>query len=180
MADADFLLRGEALWLDFVNSGRGRAPSAADLLPDAHAYYRWISDQHLEAGPDGPTFSTVQQFRDRLTELAEAMHAGQQPPPGALAAINERLAAAGGQQQLVRLAGAWRLRFAPNGRDNGMTAIARSAARTVSDPSVTVHRCAGEGCTIFLLDPSPDRRGRWCSDACGRTAPLERRRRAFR
>ena len=40
MADPEFILLGDALWLDFVNTARGRGP-VTDRLPDAAAYHRW-------------------------------------------------------------------------------------------------------------------------------------------
>ena len=41
MSDPEFLLLGDAVWLDFVNSARGRDPFPPDLLPDIAAFGRW-------------------------------------------------------------------------------------------------------------------------------------------
>jgi hypothetical protein len=94
MATPEFTLLGDAVWLDFVNSARGRDPPP-DLLPDAAAYARWSLLQQLEPGTD-VTYALVRTFRDHLTELAEALAAGLHAPGGAVAAINSQLDAPGG------------------------------------------------------------------------------------
>ena len=86
MALEEFILLGDALWLDFVNSARGRTTSPPDLLPDHTAFARWCRLQHLDPA-DLPSFPKVIEFRGRLTELAEALHDGAQPPAAAIAAV---------------------------------------------------------------------------------------------
>ena len=34
MSESEFTLLGDAVWLDFVNTARGRVSSPPDLLPD--------------------------------------------------------------------------------------------------------------------------------------------------
>jgi predicted RNA-binding Zn ribbon-like protein len=112
-----------------------------------------------------------------LTALAEALHAGLQPPTASIAAINEQLAQEGGCHQLTRISGEWQLRFAPGRRPQILQAIAQSAAATLSDSLRFVRRCAGEGCSLFFSDDSPNQSRRWCNVAiCGREIKVERRR----
>ncbi|MBA3260713.1 MAG: CGNR zinc finger domain-containing protein [Gemmatimonadales bacterium] len=176
MVHPEFTLLGDAVWLDLVNSSRGRTPSPPDLLPDLEAYGRWSRAQQLQ--PDDDTsFTLVRTFREQLTAVAEALHAGIQPPGGAIAAINGQLARSAGSHQLTRVSGGWRLRFAPNRSLQALEAIARSAAATLADPGAIVRRCAGGPCSLFFIDHSPTQSRRWCDAAlCGHGATVERRR----
>ena len=177
MEHAEFTLLGDAVWLDFVNSALGRIPNPPDLLPDAAAFARWAITQRLLQVDRGPPYETVRELRDRLTGLAGALHAGSQPPAGAIAAINELLGGCAGSHRLVRVSGEWRLHFGPARPPSPLEAIARSAAATLADRSVVVRRCAGEGCSLFFIDASPTRSRRWCDPTvCGANLRVERRR----
>jgi predicted RNA-binding Zn ribbon-like protein len=176
MATSEFTLLGDAVWLDFVNSARGREPDPPDLLPDADAYARWSLAQELDPGPD-VSYSVIRAFRDHLTTLAEALHAGVQPPTVAITAINGHLHGCAGSHQLTRVNGSWRLRFAPSRPLRALDAIARSAAATLADHAAIVRRCAGETCTLFFTDATSTGSRRWCDPSvCGRNGRVERRR----
>lgn len=177
MSHPGFILLGDAVWLDFVNSAMGRTPSPPDLLPDAAAFTSWVHVQRLMQLDGGPPYEAVGKLRRQLTELAVALSAGLQPPGGAIAAINHLLAGCTGSYRLIRVAGEWRLQFAPLRALAPLEAIARSAATTLADRAVTVRRCAGETCSLFFADSSPSRSRRWCSPAaCGAHLRVERRR----
>jgi predicted RNA-binding Zn ribbon-like protein len=176
MAHPEFTLLGDAVWLDFVNSSRGRIPAPPDLLPDADAYIRWSRAQNLEP-EDEASFPLVRVFREHLTAIAEALHTGVQPPGGAVAALNSHLARCAGNHQLTRVSGGWRLRFAPARPLRALEAIARSAAATLADPATSVRLCAGETCSLFFADATPGRGRLWCdAGVCGQGARIERRR----
>ena len=176
MATPEFTLLGDAVWLDFVNSARGREPDPPDLLPDADAYTRWSRAQELEPGLD-VAFPVVRALRDQLTVLAESLHAGIQPPTAAITAINTHLVSCSGAHQLTRVNGSWRLRFAPTRPLRALEAIARSAAATLADQAATVRCCAGETCTLFFTDATTTGSRRWCdASVCGRNGRVERRR----
>lgn len=177
MAHSEFIFLGDAVWLDFVNSARGREPCAPDLMPDASAFERWALALHLEVDARPAPFSAVRRFRDHLAEIAEALHLGFRLPAAAIEAVNEVLSRTPGKHQLTRISGEWRLRLAPARTLTAIEAIARSAATTLADPQVAVRRCAGETCTLFFADASPNQSRLWCSPAfCGRHARIERRR----
>lgn len=177
MVDPEFTLLGDALWLDFVNSARGRAASPPDLLPDQAAYHRWTKAERLISDADRVPFAEVIEFRRHLTALAEALDAGRQPPGAAITAVNDALARTAGAHRLVRVGGAWRLQFAPDGAPAALEAIALSAASSLADPSAAVRRCAGATCSLFIADRSPNQSRRWCSPSiCGAGARVERRR----
>jgi predicted RNA-binding Zn ribbon-like protein len=174
--DTEFTLLGDALWLDFVNTARGRAPNPPDLLSDDAALLRWSAAQSIALNAP-PPLGLVHQLRERLIILAEALHSGLQPPSASILAINEQLAHDGGCHQLTRVSGEWQLRFAPERRPAVLQAIAQSAAATLADSLRFVRRCAGEGCSLFFSDDSPNQSRRWCNIAvCGREMKVERRR----
>ncbi|HET6777696.1 MAG TPA: CGNR zinc finger domain-containing protein [Gemmatimonadales bacterium] len=178
MLHTEFTLLGDAVWLDFVNTSRGRVHSPPDLLSCPDALARWARTQSLEWNEEcSPTLEEALLFRDRLTSLAEALHAEQQPPTASIAAINEQLSRQTGHHQLTRISGEWQLRFAPVRRPTMLMAIAASAAEVLSRPLLLVRRCAGESCSLFFTDDSPNEGRRWCSSAvCGRQVRVERRR----
>ena len=94
-----------------------------------------------------------------------------------IAVLNEQLGRTSGRQQLTRVGGEWRLRFAPIRALLPLEAIARSAAATLADGRTAVRRCAGESCSLLFTDDSATGSRRWCDPAeCGRDARVERRR----
>ena len=178
MLQSEFTLLGDAVWLDFVNTARGRVAESPDLLPDTAALQRWARTQRIDwVQDDAPPLEVALRFRERLTALAEALHADLQPPTGSIAAINEQLAGNGGHHQLTRVSGEWQLRFAPARQPTLLQAIACSAATGLSDPLLFIRRCAGITCSLFFIDDSPSQARRWCCAAvCGRQVMVERRR----
>lgn len=175
--ESEFTLLGDAIWLDFVNTARGRTPSPPDFLADEAAILRWAEAQSLHSDGDHPALTDALRLRDRLTALAEALDLGLQPPAGSIAEINQQLSREPGCHQLTRTGGEWQLRFSPTRRPQILQAIAQSAAATLADPLLYVRRCAGEGCSLFFTDDSPNQSRRWCNVAvCGREVTIERRR----
>jgi predicted RNA-binding Zn ribbon-like protein len=178
MSESEFTLLGDAVWLDFVNTARGRVSSPPELLPDLAAVGRWARAQSLGWIDDnGVALIEVLGFRDLLTALAEALHSDAQPPASSISAINEQLSRNGGAHQLTRLSGEWQLRFAPDRPPALLEAIAQSAAAALADPLLFVRRCAGERCSLFFTDSSANQGRRWCNAAvCGLQVKVERRR----
>lgn len=180
MTGDPFIVLGDALWLDFVNTARGRSLHPPDRLADTAAFARWCGLLHLEADP-GLALDELHRFRARLTELAESLHRSGQPSAGAVAALNAQLALRPGRHQLTRVGGDWQLRFAPERPPLALEALARSAAATLTNPAVAVRRCAGEHCSLFFTDDSETGHRRWCdASACGQHARVERRRSSLR
>jgi predicted RNA-binding Zn ribbon-like protein len=177
MSDAEFLLLGDALWLEFVNTMAG--PDRADRLPDTVSYLRWTKALRLEPPEKAAAFDDALQFRGQLGRLALALESHRNPPGAALDAINERLAGWPGREHLVRVGGHWQIRFAPGRPPSALEAIARSAAETLANPLTAIRSCANPGCGLFLLDDTAHQSRRWCSPArCGKLGRTERRRRS--
>ena len=176
MSDVEFLLLGDALWLEFVNTIAG--PERADSLPDGVAYLRWTKALRLDPPDRSAAFDEAIEFRTRLARLALALEAGRPPAGSAVEAINERLAVLPGRESLVRVGGHWKIGFAPGRPPSALEAIARSAAETLANPLAVIRSCANPGCGLFLLDDTAHQGRRWCSPArCGRLGRTERRRR---
>jgi len=177
MPDQEFTLLGDACWLDFVNTARGRADPAPDLLPDPAAYHRWTKAEKLVSDVDRVPFADILAFRRQSAMLASALAGGRQPPAPAVAAINAVLTREAGRERLVRSGGAWRLCFLPDQPGAALTVVARSAAATLGNPARAVRQCSGTPCSLFFLDTSPTQSRRWCSAAvCGGRGRIERRR----
>jgi len=177
MPQPEFILLGDAIWLDFVNTARGRTTPPPDRLPDAAAYQRWVSTLQLRPDTDVPPLAEIRRVRGALVGLAEALDRGERPPAPAISAINDLLRRSDGAEQLTRSGGEWRLQFAPEAPPPALVAVARSAALTLGDPLLLIRQCAGADCSLFFTDDSVTQGRRCCSpEVCGRTARVERRR----
>lgn len=176
MPDPEFLLLGDALWLEFANTA-GTPPGSGDLLPDPGAYLRWAKSVRVEPPAGSAPFQEALRFRKQLVALANALDSGRNPPPSTVEAINTKLVTLEGRQQLLRIGGTWRLRFGPNRPPTALEAIALSAAQTLANPLIVIRRCANTACGLFFADESASQARRWCSRArCGQRGQIERRR----
>ena len=176
MADPEFIILGDALWLDFVNT---TGPGGRDLLPDRAAFHRWTKALKLAADPERVTFAEMTRLRQTLAALAAALADGRQPPSSAIRVINDILADTEGHHQLTRVNGAWRMQFRSLRPPLARDAIGASAAQTISDPTAQVRRCANPACPLFFVDRSSSQSRRWCSvSRCGAESRVERRRSA--
>jgi predicted RNA-binding Zn ribbon-like protein len=180
MGDPEFILLGDAVWLDFVNTGRGRGRSG-DRLTDAAAYHRWAKASRLRSDADAVDYVDVRRLRSRLLRLAEALAAGLPVPAATVSMINQLLRGAEGRQQLVRRSGSWHLDFSPDAAPHALEAIAHSAAGALADPVLRVRQCAGAGCSLYFSDAGTAQDRRWCAEAvCGSAGWVERRRGVLR
>lgn len=175
MPDAEFLLLGDALWLEFINTAASPA-QGPDRLPDPAAYLRWTKAVRLEAPVSAAAFDDAIEFRGRLVGMALALEAGRSPPPSAITAVNDRLHGFVGREQLLRIAGSWQVRFVPARSPTALEAVACSVGETLSNPVVVVRQCANPACGLFFVDGSPQLSRRWCSPNCRQRGKVERRR----
>lgn len=178
--DPEFVLLGDALWLDFVNTAPAAAHSS-DSLPDIDAYDRWIRACRLRPDPARPALAAVRQFRRQLRGLADAMMSHAPIPSAVAGMLNQLLDARTGHERLVREGGHWQVRFLPHHPPTAQVAIARSAAATLAETGALVRACANPACGLLLLDTTPQHDRHWCSeDRCGHAGGVERRRGALR
>jgi len=85
MADPEFILLGDALWLDFANTAPF-LPHRHDHLPDHAAYVRWNRALKLSAESD-VDIDRVRRLRDQLLEMAQYLDAGRTPSSALTQAI---------------------------------------------------------------------------------------------
>ena len=176
MPDPEFTLLGDALWLDFVNTGEGRTPDTHDRLPDLAAYHRWAKAQKLTSDANIIPFGKLTGLRATLAGLAGVLSTGRPAPASAVEVINEFLAQSAGYFQLIRTQGKWHVQFTPGHSTSATDAIVLSAARSLADTRKKVHRCAGDGCSLFFIDDSATQSRRRCSiEVCGARNRVERR-----
>ena len=175
MADPEFILLGDALWLDFANTAPF-LPHRHDHLPDHAAYVRWNRALKLSAESD-VAIDRVRRMRDQLLEMAQCLDAGRTPSSALTQSINGVLGGLDGTEQLIRVGVAWRLRFQTMRPPTPVEAIAASAAATLANPLAHVRRCAGIDCGLYFTDLTPQQSRRWCSPGrCGHRGRVERRR----
>lgn len=176
MGDA-FVLLGDALWLDLLNTARGRQPEPVDRLGTEARWLAWCDAVRLPG--TRADFPAALVLRNHLTDVATALARGAPPPSSGIRALNTELSRIPGTEQLVRVAGRWQLPFLPQAAPGCIASIARSAAESLSLSHSQVRVCAGPTCSLFLLDRSPQLTRRWCSPLhCGRGMRVERRRRS--
>ena len=180
MSDPEFLLLGDALWIDFINTARGREVDPPDRLPEPAAYHRWTKAQKLASDADEVPWQEVLDLRSRLLSVASALAEERQPPSSAIHEINHLLARSEGHHHLTRVGGTWQLAFAPLRTAAALEAVAGSAALTLADPSVRVRRCRAEPCSLFFVDRSPGFARTWCSAEAAAHPVRVDRRRAYR
>lgn len=177
MADPEFILLGDAVWVDFVNTARGRQRDPPDTLGDAAAYHRWSKAEKLTSDADDVPWGDVLAFRDRLLAVAAALADNRQPPSSAIHEVNRILARSGGHRQLTRVGGTWHLGFTPERTPTALEAIAASAAQSLASPEMHVRQCRAGACTLYFVDRSPGQGRTWCSaDAEVHGEPIDRRR----
>lgn len=178
MPDPEFILLGDALWLDLVNTARNRSHERVDRLQAPADYHRWTKAEKLASDADTVPFDAVLEARERLTALAVSLAAGRRPPTASVDTLNRTLARMPGRAQLTRSAGRWSLHLAPDQALKALEAVAWSAATTLSDPLAAVRECAGPACDLFILDRTAAHTRQFCSTgSCGQAARVERRRR---
>jgi len=178
MAETGFIILGDAIWVDFVNTARGTGP-VLDRLTSQEAWREWVALEKLPADGNTLEIGEILEFRDRLTALAQSLSRERQAPAASIHAINGVLAHAAGYHQLTRVRGTWRSVFTPVRPPTAFDALARSAAATLADPTAVVRQCSGPGCTLFFVDTSASHSRRWCRiETCGKKMRVERRRTA--
>ncbi len=178
MSDPEFILLGDAVWIDFINTALGRQPDSPDGLTDAAAYHRWSKAEKLTSDATELPWSEVLDFRARLLSIAAALSDEHQPPSSAIHEVNRLLTRTDGHHQLTRVGGTWQLAFTPHRTPSALEAIARSAAVTLADPEARVRQCSAAPCTLYFVDRTPGHSRTWCSAeaAAHPTARIERRR----
>ena len=191
MAEHRFLLVGERLCLDFVNTEIVVAGNRVDLLETFGDLVHWCDAAHVltptdaralvrhwegrSAGQD--TLREAVRFRATLREMFARFADGRRHVrQETLDAINEMMALGAVGREVIRTPDGYRVRArrrfdAPR---QLLAPIAESAADLLStdDPSL-VKRCQNPQCILFFYDTTKNHARRWCSmAACGNRAKV--------
>lgn len=141
--------------------------------------------RRLKAEADGAPDDAAQvvvrarALRTALYEVLTSVARDDAPPSGALARLNDALAAAGRHLGLAGQGRDFRLDFAPDARERlefPLLAIARSAAELLTSSEVDrLKLCDAHDCGWLFIDASRNRSRRWCEMAeCGNRAKVRR------
>jgi predicted RNA-binding Zn ribbon-like protein len=189
--------------LDFVNTVGGRVGAPAEptggVRDDKLAGYADLVAFALRAGLLSEPASRAllrraarhprqaQAVRDRAVALREALHrmlhaftTGRSPAPADLARVNDEIAAARREEELVAREGGLRWSWRATGSlDEPLWPIVRAAATLLTSPDLArLRRCGGDTCGWLFLDRSRNRRRQWCTmEDCGNLAKVRRFRR---
>ena len=184
---SDFLLVGNLLWLDFVNTEPVRDGERVDLLPGFGALVGWLQaaaglppDEARQAARwegrvEGQSvLREALALRAALREGAERLAEGKPVRERTVSAINRVLASRPGYPELIREGKRWVTRERPlsTSPHHLLVPIAESAAWLLEhgDPSL-VRRCEGSSCVLLFYDTTRNGSRRWCSmEGCGSRA----------
>ncbi len=190
-AEHRFLLVGERLCLDFVNTEIVDAGDRVDLLETFGDLVRWCVAAHVLTPTDARTLvrqwdgrsagqdalREAVRFRATLRAMFERFAVGRtHVRQETLDTINEEMALGGGGREVVRTPDGYRVRArqsfsAPR---QLLVPIAESAADLLSTDDLSlVKRCQNPQCILFFYDTTKNHARRWCSmAACGNRAKV--------
>jgi predicted RNA-binding Zn ribbon-like protein len=118
--------------------------------------------------------------REAIYAIFSAVAAGRPAPAGALAVVNETLAAALGQTRLAAGDGGFFWDIDDNGTnlERPLWSVMRQAAELlISDRRKQVRECSGDECSWLFLDISKNHSRLWCSmSGCGNRTKVRRHR----
>lgn len=165
--------------LDFANTVYRRTPEVgADLLDSGESLVGWFVHAGLLAPADGAELHRdgtallppARGLRDRLWQLFDARHAGDDLPGDALAGLLDLARPGLTGDVTVAADGAVTARTV----SGAVAAVALYGVRlALSPPPRPVHSC--DRCGWYFLDTSRGRRRRWCSmKTCGNQAKAAR------
>ncbi|WP_106437751.1 MULTISPECIES: ABATE domain-containing protein [Kitasatospora] len=159
--------------LDFANSLLTLPGGPLDLLGAPGPASAWLVEHGLAPAAGRvlePCTVRLRLFRGAVRELLDARVAGRPAPPGALAAVNEALAAAPAVALLRWDAERGLHRSLPHPADRiadrAMARLAADAADLLTGPDAErLARCGGTPCSRFYVRTHAARH--WCSTRCG-------------
>lgn len=172
-----FLLIGNTISVDFVNTESMRDGAIVDSLQSEGDLLRWARAAGLEvdlarakAGSRGELAPEVRELRAALRRLFEACIQAQRPSASDLSRVNTFLTAPAPAPPLWYRSGQFGRGSRAIGDRHGVLArVAEDAAAVLTGAERgALRRCAGEHCVLLFLDRSRAGGRRWCSmDVCG-------------
>jgi predicted RNA-binding Zn ribbon-like protein len=178
-----FLLVGNHVALDFLNTKPVLAEGPKELLPDAESLVRWLAASGVLASQKGKAMAKKWKntpkaaafleeliaFRERLRAAVVRQEAGAPVSDRFIAEVNLLLERHPSVIALRRKGGRLEREVVvePEKPEEIWAPIARAVAELLSDvPTVRVRKC--EACIVHFLDTSKKGSRRWCSmNICG-------------
>jgi predicted RNA-binding Zn ribbon-like protein len=186
-------LVGGRLCLDFCNTTNDRSGRPEDRFESYPDVVGWAwragvlnaeeAARLTRSGARNPTealtvFSRTLRLRESLRYNFTTMAAGRRIRPAMLEVLNEELASAMAQSQVVPTESGFTWLWAQGGKaiDSLLWPVARSAADLLTEgPIASIRVCEGRGCGWLFLDTSRNRTRRWCDmRICGNRAKARR------
>lgn len=175
-----FLLLGEPVSLDLVNTRVRTGGVDVDLLDKPSALAAWLAAEADRLPWSGTVTSAdlqaVRRLRDSIAALLSARRAHAQPARMALDTVNTALSTAGRASRITwsRQGPRAESRAAGSKRDTLLHALAMDAASLLTGPDAKLVRtCKHPDCVLQFLARNPRRR--WCSaSVCGNRARVAR------
>lgn len=175
-----FLLLGEPLVLDLVNTRVRRNGTEVDLLDTPAALTAWLRVEHKRVAWTGPATATdladVRALRDAIGQLLHALRKHTQPPLEAMDKINQALSNPAPRSRLAWTATGPHLAPPPSRskRRALLQALAADAIALLTGPQAErLRECAHPDCILQFV--ARNARRRWCSGSlCGNRARVAR------
>lgn len=179
-ATSGFLLLGEPLVLDLVNTCVRRNGTDVDLLDTPAALAAWLRVEHKRVAWTGPATATdladVRALRDAIGQLLGALRKRRQPPMEAMDKINQALSNPAPQSRLAWTATGPHLALPPtrSKRCALLHTLAADAVALLTGPQAErLRECAHPDCILQFV--ARNARRRWCSGSlCGNRARVAR------
>jgi predicted RNA-binding Zn ribbon-like protein len=175
-----FLLLGEPLSLDLVNTCMRRSGVDVDLLDTPAALGAWLRAEANRLGWAGPAstadWHAVRALRTAIAELFRARREHTRPAAWAVVKVSRALSAPSGRMRLVWVGRQPRLipLSARAQRSALLGELAADAVAVLTGPQArSLRECANPDCILQFVASNPRRR--WCSGAlCGNRARVAR------
>lgn len=174
-----FLLLGEPLALDLINTRAHRDGAEVDLLARRRDLAAWLRAERGRVAWMGAAgaadLAALRALRGAIGALARARQRNAIPPAAAVRALNRALAIPPPRPRLAWThAGPRRTPVAPGAqRDVLLRQLALDALQLLTGPDANrLRQCAHPDCILMFV--ARDRRRRWCSDVCGNRARVAR------
>lgn len=176
-----FLLLGEPVTLDLVNTRVRRQGETIDLLDTPAALAAWLRCEHDRLPWAGAVtrndLAAVHALRDAAAALLDALQHRARAPTGALRHLNSVLAHGRTAPLQLDWAGAQPRLVAPKARTRRgalLHALATDTVTLLTGPDAErVRQCAHPDCILRFVATNPRRR--WCRTAtCGNRARVAR------
>ncbi|MFN8374448.1 MAG: ABATE domain-containing protein [Anaerolineae bacterium] len=169
----DFVFRGDALALDFVNTEvmlRGKQRDLLASAQDFDAWWRAAQAHHPEAvgtiEADEMLLAEAKALRAALRGLFTAASTRQRPAPEQVDTLNAVLRQ--GHYTLdVAADGALTGSYGTEGTEGALLPLALAAFQLLTAGDLTrLHQCKNERCILLFYDRSKNGTRRWCSWDC--------------